>query len=106
MNDVVVTKDNFDEEVLHSTLPVLIDFFAEWCGPCHMLTPVMEELAKQYDKRIKVFRINVDEQEELAASFQVQSIPMVVFLKDGKIMQSMIGYRPIEEFTAVLDKLI
>lgn len=91
-----ITKENFDSEVLHSDKPVLIDFWAAWCGPCQMLLPVIEELANEVTNA-KICKINVDEQPELAAQFDVMTIPTLVVIKDGKIMSRSSGVIPKQE---------
>lgn len=103
MSEIVITKENFDDEVRnYKGLPVLLDLWAGWCGPCMMLSPVIEEIADEYDGKIKVGKINVDEQPELAAAFRAESIPMLVLVKDGVIQKTAVGYRPKED---ILDML-
>lgn len=102
MNEIIVTKENFRSEVLESDIPVMLDFWAEWCGPCRMLSPVIAEIADKYDGKVKVGKINVDEQESLARDFGVQSIPLVVVMKHGKVTASSVGYRPIEQLESLL----
>ena len=101
MSVLNITKENFDEEVLKSDKTVLLDFWASWCGPCRMVAPVVEEIAAERTD-IKVAKINVDEQPELAASFQVMSIPTLVVMKDGKVVNQSAGARPKQ---AILDLL-
>ena len=85
MAEITITEKNFEEEVINSTLPVLVDFWATWCGPCRMLAPVIEEIAEEYEKEIKVGKVNVDEQSALAIRFGIESIPTVLLFKAGKI---------------------
>lgn len=102
MAEIIITKDNFENEVLNSDKPVLIDFWASWCGPCMMLSPVIAEIAKEYEGKVKVGKVNVDEQAELAAAFRVASIPTVVVMKDGKVTNMSVGYRPKEQIAAMI----
>ncbi len=104
MAEIVLTKDNFEAEVLQADKPVLIDFWAAWCGPCRMLAPVVEEIAEEYDGVVKVGKVNVDEEPELAEAFRVSSIPMLVLVRDGKIADTMVGYRPKEDVVKMLSK--
>lgn len=90
MNVLTITKNNFEDEVIKSDKPVLLDFWATWCGPCRMVSPTIEEVAKE-STDLKVGKINVDEQPELAKSFRVMSIPTLVVLKDGKVTNTAIG---------------
>lgn len=101
MAAVIITKDNFQEEVVDSKKPVLLDFWASWCGPCQMLLPIVEELARE-TATAKICKINVDEQPELAAQFKVMTIPTLVVMKDGKIVTQTVGVKPK---AAILDML-
>lgn len=100
--EVVITKENFEEEVLKSPIPVLVDFWATWCGPCMMLSPIIEELANEYEGKIKVGKVNTDEQEELAIEFKVMAIPTLFLFKDGKVIKQLSGYRGKDELVKEL----
>lgn len=102
MAELKLTKDNFETEVLKSDQPVLIDFWADWCGPCKMLAPTIAEIADEYAGKVKVGKINVDEEPELAAAFRINSIPTVVLMRDGKVENLVVGYCPKERLTAML----
>ncbi len=88
------TRENFDAEVVNSEVPVLIDFYADWCGPCKMMGPVVDELAKEYDGRIKVGKVNIDEEPQLAQKYGVMSIPYFAFIKNGKLVDDELGAVP------------
>ena len=88
------TKDSFEKEVLESKEPVLIDFYADWCGPCKMMAPVVEKLAEKYEGKVKVGKVNSDDEPELAQMFQVMSIPNFVIIKDGKVVDRVVGAVP------------
>ena len=92
-----LTKQNFKELVLDSDKPALVDFWAVWCGPCKMLTPTIEELAKNYEGKALIGKVNVDDERALAQEYRVMSIPTLFFFKDGKVVEQMIGARPYEE---------
>ena len=102
MAELKITAANFENEVLRSDKPVLLDFYADWCGPCKMLAPLLHELAEEYDGVYKVGKVNVDEQMELAMRFQVSSIPMLVVFKDGQPVAKTVGYRSKEELNELL----
>ena len=103
MNEVRLTKNNFRDEVLNSNIPVLVDFWATWCGPCRMVAPIVEEIADEYDGRIKVGKVNVDEEPELAMQFRVASIPTLMVFKNGQLVNTAVGYRPKADILALLD---
>ena len=98
---MVINKENFQNEVLNSDKPVLLDFYADWCGPCRMVGPIVEEIAGERSG-IKVGKINVDEQSELAAQFGVMSIPMLAVIKNGEVVNRSVGARPKEQILAML----
>ncbi len=102
MSELTITKNNFENEVTKSDKPVLLDFWASWCGPCKMLSPVISQIAEKYEGKIKVGKVNVDEEPELANRFQVSSIPMVVVMKNGTVVNSSVGYRPIDQIESLL----
>ena len=103
MTELKITAAIFENEVLRSDKPVLLDFYADWCGPCKMLAPVLHEIAEENADTLKVGKINVDEQMELAMRFQVSSIPMLVVFKDGKAVAKSVGYRPKAEIAAMVE---
>ncbi len=86
-----ITDQNFEEEVLKSELPVMVDLWAPWCGPCRMIAPVVDRLAKKYDSRFKFCRLNVDENQQTAAKYHVMSIPTLMFIKDGQVVETVVG---------------
>lgn len=101
MSVITIHTENFQDEVLRSEQPVLLDFWAPWCGPCRMVSPIVDEIADERTD-IKVGKVNVDEQPELAAQFKVMSIPTLVVLKNGKITNQMVGARPKAQILAML----
>ena len=106
MAEITLTSKNFTEEVLNADKPVLVDFWASWCGPCKMLAPTIEELAGEYEGKIKVGKVNVDDEQELAMDYGIASIPTVILFKDGEIKETLIGYREKEAFEAVINAQI
>lgn len=101
MSVIHVGKNNFEQEVLHADRPVLMDFWAPWCGPCRMVGPVLEEIAQER-LDIKVVKVNVDEEQELAAQFGVMSIPLLTVMKNGKVVNSAVGARPKAQILSML----
>ena len=97
MTELKITAANFENELLRSDKPVLLDFYADWCGPCKMLSPVLSEIADEYADVLRVAKVNVDDEPELAMKFKVSSIPMLVLFKNGKIISTSVGYRPKDE---------
>ena len=102
MAELKITRENFENEVMKSNIPVLIDFWAPWCGPCRMMGPIIEQLAEEYEGKAKVGKVNVDEEAELSQAFGVMSIPTIVLVKDGKIVKQAVGARPKAEVEAML----
>lgn len=106
MSEVKITKANFEQEVLNSSVPVLIDFWAQWCVPCQKIGPVLSEIADEYQGKIKVCKVNVDEEEELAADFQVSSIPLLVVMTSKKIINTSIGMRSKPQIIEMIKNLV
>jgi thioredoxin 1 len=104
-NIVTVTKSNFEQEVLQSPKPVLVDFWAEWCGPCKMLTPILDELATEFDGRVRIAKVNIDEHQELAAQFGISSIPTLLLFKNGEVVEQVVGLRSKRDLKANLDRV-
>ncbi len=102
MAEIKLTKDNFEEEVLRADVPVLVDFWATWCGPCRMVAPILEEIAEEYDGKVKVGKVNVDDEAELASAFKIMSIPTLMVFKNGKLEKTEVGFRPKAELLALL----
>lgn len=103
MAEIVITNQNFEDEVLKSDIPVLVDFWASWCGPCRMLAPTIEQIAEEYEGKAKVGKINVDDEPELAAKFGIASIPTVLVFKNGEVTDTSVGLRPKAQIAAMLD---
>lgn len=102
MAKIILTEETFDHDVLASTQPVLVDFWASWCGPCRMLAPIMDEIAEEYSDRVTVGSVNVDEEPALASRYAVEAIPTVILFRDGKAVQTSVGYCTKEQLLALL----
>ena len=104
--EVVLTDDNFEEEVIKAETPVLVDFWAEWCGPCRMIGPVIEEIAEEFAGKIKVGKLNVDQNQGTAAKYRISSIPTLLFFKGGKLVEEMVGVQPKSKLVEVINKVL
>lgn len=108
MSNLVAQADgtNWDKEVLQSAELVMVDFWAVWCGPCQMVTPIVEDLAKEYQGKVKVMKLNTDEAPEIAGRYQIMSIPTILFFKKGQPIEKLVGARPKAQFKQVIDSLL
>lgn len=104
--EIKLTAQNFDSEVTNSNVPVLVDFWAPWCGPCQMLGPVIEEIAEEYKGKAKVCKVNVDEESELASKNAIVSIPTVIIFNNGKAVERVVGAHSFDDYADLLDKFI
>ena len=102
---VTLTQENFAQQVLQSPAPVLVDFWAEWCGPCKMIAPLLDELADEYDGKVKIGKVNVDEQQSLAAEYGVRAIPTLLVFQNGQVADQIVGARSKRDFKASLDRV-
>lgn len=101
-----LTNENFEKEVISSKKPILVDFWASWCGPCQMIAPIVEEISNELSERIEVGKLNVDEQPEIAIKYDVMSIPTLILFKDGKVVNTIIGYHSKEEILDFINSRI
>ena len=102
---VTLTDSNFTQEVKQSTLPVLVDFWAEWCGPCKMIAPVLDELADEYDGKVKIGKVNIDEHQGIAAEYGIRAIPTLLLFKQGQVAEQIVGLRSKRDLKASFDKV-
>jgi thioredoxin 1 len=104
-NIVSLTQANFSAEVLQSPNPILVDFWAEWCGPCKMLGPILDELAEEYSGRVRIGKVNIDDSQELAAQYGIRSIPTLLLFKQGQVAEQLVGLRSKRDLKASFDRL-
>jgi thioredoxin 1 len=102
---VTLTQDNFETEALKSATPVLVDFWAEWCGPCKMIAPVLDELATEFQGKVKIGKVNIDEQQELATKYGIRAIPTLLLINKGQVAEQMVGAKSKRDLKASLDKI-
>ncbi len=106
MAEVILSEASFEAEVLKSDLPVMVDFWAEWCGPCRVLGPIVEELAKEWEGKMKVGKVNVDENNALAGKYEVQGIPSLIFFKGGEVVHRSVGLKMKDELNEEIKKVV
>jgi thioredoxin 1 len=100
-----LTQDNFEKEVIQSLKPVLVDFWAEWCGPCKMIAPLLDELADEYDGKVKIGKVNIDEQQALATQYGIRAIPTLLLINKGQVAEQMVGAKSKRDLKASLDRV-
>jgi thioredoxin 1 len=106
MAGLVISEGNFDAEVIKSNIPVLVDFWAPWCGPCRMLGPVVEEIALEFAGKLKVGKLNTDENLAVATQFQISSIPTIMIFKGGKVVEKMVGFKSKNDLKKIVESVI
>ena len=104
-NIVTLTKDNFEQEVLKSITPVLVDFWAEWCGPCKMIAPILDELADEYAGKVSIGKVNIDDHQNLATEYGVRAIPTLLLFQNGQVAEQIVGLRSKRDLKASFDKM-
>jgi thioredoxin 1 len=104
-NVLTITQENFNTEVLSSGTPVLVDFWAEWCGPCKMIAPILDELAEEYDGKVKIAKVNIDEQQQLAAQYRIHSIPTLLMFQKGEVSEQIVGLKSKRELKNSFDRV-
>src|SRR5258708_22338422 len=104
-NIITLTKENFEQEVLKSSTPILVDFWAEWCGPCKMIAPILDELADEYSGRVNIGKVNIDDHQNLATEYGVRAIPTLLLFQNGQVAQQIVGLRSKRYLKASFDKL-
>jgi len=102
---IALTQENFAQQVLQSPVPVLVDFWAEWCGPCKMIAPLLDELAEEYEGKVKIGKVNIDEQQALAAEYGIRAIPTLLLFNQGEVADQIVGARSKCDFKASLDRV-
>ena len=105
-NVITITDSNFDQEVVKSASPVVVDFWAEWCGPCKMIGPILEEIATEKNGAVKIGKVNVDNNQELSARFQIRAIPTLLFFKDGEVKEQVVGMTSKKELISKIEALV
>ena len=106
MSEAVLTDQNFKAEVLKSKVPVLVDFWAEWCGPCKMLAPIVEKIAKDYNGKIKVGKLNVDDNPDTPGEYGIQGIPTLMIFKSGELLKRIVGFQPEDKIKSEIDSVL
>ena len=101
---ITLNEENFDKEVLQSDIPVLVDFWATWCAPCRMIAPVVDAIAEEYEGRLKVGKVNVDESSSLAIRYGIRAIPTLILFKDGKVVEQLVGVQPKDTIKSIIEK--
>ena len=104
-NIVTLTEENFSDQVLKSSTPILVDFWAEWCGPCKMIAPVLDELAAEYDGKVKIGKVNIDEHQSIATEYGIRAVPTLLIFKYGEVEEQVVGLRSKRDLKANLDKV-